>query len=98
MMMAIGLSQYNVALMNTVNHAFFKAYSIKQEDKPPNKKYFKPAEVEDIRYISELKGLFFSNPLLSLSLGICLFSMLLFNICIWTPTENKKTKASEGLI
>ena len=30
---------------------------------------------EDIRYISELKGLFFSNPLLSLSLGICLFSM-----------------------
>ena len=29
----------------------------------------------DIRYISELKGLFFSNPLLSLSLGICLFSM-----------------------
>ncbi|KAF8811517.1 hypothetical protein BYT27DRAFT_7089390, partial [Phlegmacium glaucopus] len=29
----------------------------------------------DITYISELKGLFFSNPLLSLSLGICLFSM-----------------------
>jgi hypothetical protein len=25
MMMAIGLSQYNVALMHTVNHAFFKA-------------------------------------------------------------------------
>ena len=24
-MMAIGLSQYNVALMHTVNHAFFKA-------------------------------------------------------------------------
>jgi NADH-ubiquinone oxidoreductase chain 2 len=31
--------------------------------------------IRDIRYISELKGLFFSNPLLSLSLGICLFSM-----------------------
>ena len=31
--------------------------------------------IKDIRYISELKGLFFSNPLLSLSLGICLFSM-----------------------
>lgn len=29
----------------------------------------------DIRYISELKGQFFSNPLLSLSLAICLFSM-----------------------
>src|ERR1700678_423442 len=31
--------------------------------------------IRDIRYISELKCLFFSNPLLSLSLGICLFSM-----------------------
>ena len=29
----------------------------------------------DIKYISELKGQFFSNPLLSLSLTICLFSM-----------------------
>nr|YP_009517259.1 NADH dehydrogenase subunit 2 [Tephrocybe rancida]YP_009517276.1 NADH dehydrogenase subunit 2 [Tephrocybe rancida]AYE93165.1 NADH dehydrogenase subunit 2 [Tephrocybe rancida]AYE93166.1 NADH dehydrogenase subunit 2 [Tephrocybe rancida] len=31
--------------------------------------------IKDIRYISELKGQFFSNPLLSLSLSICLFSM-----------------------
>jgi NADH-ubiquinone oxidoreductase chain 2 len=30
---------------------------------------------KDIEYIVELKGLFFSNPLLSLSLTICLFSM-----------------------
>jgi hypothetical protein len=29
----------------------------------------------DIKYISELKGQFFLNPLLSLSLSICLFSM-----------------------
>ena len=29
----------------------------------------------DIKFISELKGQFFSNPLLSLSLSICLFSM-----------------------
>nr|YP_009348152.1 NADH dehydrogenase subunit 2 [Hericium coralloides]APX41105.1 NADH dehydrogenase subunit 2 [Hericium coralloides] len=29
----------------------------------------------DINYISELKGQFFTNPLLSLSLAICLFSM-----------------------
>ena len=35
----------------------------------------KIGNIRDIRYISELKGLFFSNPLLSLSLGICLFSM-----------------------
>jgi NADH-ubiquinone oxidoreductase chain 2 len=33
------------------------------------------AEILDIRYIAELKGKFFSNPLLSLSLAICLFSM-----------------------
>src|SRR6202522_1635595 len=37
--------------------------------------YTKTGNIRDIRYISELKGLFFSNPLLSLSLGICLFSM-----------------------
>lgn len=29
----------------------------------------------DLNYISEFKGLFFSNPLLSISLGVCLFSM-----------------------
>ena len=31
--------------------------------------------IGDIRYISEFKGQFYSNPLLSLSLAICLFSM-----------------------
>jgi len=35
----------------------------------------KIGNIRDIGYISELKGLFLSNPLLSLSLGICLFSM-----------------------
>jgi NADH-ubiquinone oxidoreductase chain 2 len=34
-----------------------------------------PKMITDIRYISEFKGQFFSNPLLSLSLSICLFSM-----------------------
>jgi hypothetical protein len=29
----------------------------------------------DIKYINELKGQFLSNPLISLSLSICLFSM-----------------------
>src|ERR1700743_212080 len=29
----------------------------------------------DIQYITKLKGIFFNNPLLSLSLSICLFSM-----------------------
>lgn len=32
-------------------------------------------EIIDIKYITELKGKFFSNPILSLSLAICLFSM-----------------------
>jgi NADH-ubiquinone oxidoreductase chain 2 len=36
---------------------------------------YKTGKREDIRYISELKGLFFYNPLLSLSLCISLFSM-----------------------
>ena len=31
--------------------------------------------IKDIKYISELKGQFFSNPLISLSFSICLFSM-----------------------
>lgn len=31
--------------------------------------------IQDIRYISEFKGQFFLNPLLSLSLSLCLFSM-----------------------
>ena len=29
----------------------------------------------DIRFINEIKGQFFSNPLISISLSICLFSM-----------------------
>ena len=42
----------------------------------------KIGNIRDIRYISELKGLFFSNPLLSLSLGICLFSMAgIISVC-----------------
>jgi NADH-ubiquinone oxidoreductase chain 2 len=41
----------------------------------PSGRQFETGNIRDIRYISELKGLFFSNPLLSLSLGICLFSM-----------------------
>lgn len=33
------------------------------------------ASLRDINYITELKGQFFSNPILSLSLSVCLFSM-----------------------
>jgi NADH-ubiquinone oxidoreductase chain 2 len=40
-----------------------------------NKNIFKKGSEKDIKYISELKGLFFSNPILSISLTICLLSM-----------------------
>uniref|UniRef100_UPI00315D7A2D NADH dehydrogenase subunit 2 n=1 Tax=Leucopaxillus giganteus TaxID=1167592 RepID=UPI00315D7A2D len=40
-----------------------------------NKSVIKEISIKDIRFISELKGQFFLNPLLSLSLTICLFSM-----------------------
>jgi NADH-ubiquinone oxidoreductase chain 2 len=38
-------------------------------------KNIKINNIKDIRYISEFKGQFFSNPLISLSFSICLFSM-----------------------
>lgn len=37
--------------------------------------YYKNAKLNDINLISELKGQFFANPILSLSLSVCLFSM-----------------------
>uniref|UniRef100_UPI00315CEFBA NADH dehydrogenase subunit 2 n=1 Tax=Infundibulicybe hongyinpan TaxID=2486348 RepID=UPI00315CEFBA len=40
-----------------------------------NHSVIKDLNVTDIRFISELKGQFFLNPILSLSLAICLFSM-----------------------
>jgi NADH-ubiquinone oxidoreductase chain 2 len=40
-----------------------------------NNTIFNKGSEKDIKYISELKGLFFSNPILSISLTICLLSM-----------------------
>ena len=40
-----------------------------------NRSLIKDLSIKDIRFISELKGQFFLNPILSLSLAICLFSM-----------------------
>nr|YP_009517213.1 NADH dehydrogenase subunit 2 [Myochromella boudieri]AYE93133.1 NADH dehydrogenase subunit 2 [Myochromella boudieri] len=51
-----------IALSYIINHSYFK-------NKP------KYTLIKDLRQISELKGQFFLNPLLSLSLSICLFSM-----------------------
>jgi NADH-ubiquinone oxidoreductase chain 2 len=53
-------------------------FYLKNEDKKQGKS-FSPIvlrqQYKDISYISEFKGLFFSNPLLSLSLSLSLFSM-----------------------
>ena len=40
-----------------------------------NKTIINKGSEKDIKYISELKGFFFSNPILSISLTICLLSM-----------------------
>lgn len=61
---SVRLSQYRVGL--------FSQLSLK------NKEGWYKSEIEsekDINFISELKGQFYSNPLLSLSLTVCLFSM-----------------------
>nr|YP_009739365.1 NADH dehydrogenase subunit 2 [Tricholoma bakamatsutake]QIC20209.1 NADH dehydrogenase subunit 2 [Tricholoma bakamatsutake] len=61
-----------IALSYVINH------SIKYKGELENQiKLFQTNSnmIKDIRYISELKGQFFLNPLLSLSLSICLFSM-----------------------
>lgn len=59
-----------IALSYVINH------SIKiKEDNKINILQTNPNMITDIKYISELKGQIFLNPLLSLSLTICLFSM-----------------------
>ena len=50
-------------------------HSIRLGDKQSfNQVEFEGSE-NDIQYITELKGIFFENPILSLSLSVCLFSM-----------------------
>nr|CAI9430466.1 NADH dehydrogenase subunit 2 [Fomitopsis pinicola] len=65
--------QYSITNLNTfliilgfgyiINNSSLTRYYGKQETR------------KDIKYISELKGQFFANPLLSIALTICLFSM-----------------------
>ena len=82
--------QYSITNLNTFLIIIALGYIIQQsiiKNIPYNinshliNNYYKNKDLKnsktiiDIRYISELKGLFFSNPLLSLSLSVCLFSM-----------------------
>ena len=61
--------QYTLTNLNTFLILLAIGYIIN------NKTIFNIGSEKDIKYISELKGLFFSNPILSLSLTICLLSM-----------------------
>src|SRR6267378_586422 len=61
--------QYTLTNLNTFLILLAIGYIIK------NNTLFNKGSEKDIKYISELKGLFFSNPILSISLTICLLSM-----------------------
>nr|WVH38240.1 NADH dehydrogenase subunit 2 [Trametes gibbosa] len=59
--------QYSLTNLNTFLILIGLAYILKNQSILES--------FQDIKYINELKGLFFNNPVLSLSLTICLFSM-----------------------
>jgi len=64
-----------IALSYVIKKSIFNKVNNNNINKNNNNKKSRSKMKIDIRYISELKGQFFSNPLLSLSLSICLFSM-----------------------
>ena len=61
--------QYSITNLNTFLILIALGYVLKNNSQSILESF------QDIKYITELKGLFFNNPLLSLSLTICLFSM-----------------------
>ena len=66
--------QYSITNLNTFLILIALGYILKNNSQSILES-FMPSGRGDIKYITELKGLFFNNPLLSLSLTICLFSM-----------------------
>ena len=73
--------QYSITNLNTFLIILALGYIIKStiDLNSINNLYYSPlgnkGSKTDIKFISELKGQFFANPLLSLSLTVCLFSM-----------------------
>jgi NADH-ubiquinone oxidoreductase chain 2 len=73
--------QYSITNLNTFLIILALGYIIKStmDLQSNNNLYYSPlgnkGSKTDIKFITELKGQFFSNPLLSLSLTVCLFSM-----------------------
>lgn len=66
--------QYSITNLNTFLIILAFGYIIKNSNNISASLLNNESE-KDIKFISELKGQFFNNPLLSLSLTICLFSM-----------------------
>ena len=70
--------QYSITNLNTFLIILALGYILKssiQNNKLNYSPLGKTGSERDIKFISELKGQFFSNPLLSFSLTVCLFSM-----------------------
>ncbi|OSC96162.1 NADH dehydrogenase subunit 2 [Trametes coccinea BRFM310] len=61
--------QYSLTNLNTFLILIALGYVLKNNSQTILESF------QDIKYINELKGLFFNHPILSLSLTICLFSM-----------------------
>ena len=66
--------QYSITNLNTFLILIALGYILKNNSQSILDSFL-PSGRGDIKYITDLKGLFFNNPLLSLSLTICLFSM-----------------------
>ena len=71
--------QYSITNLNTFLIILALGYILKSSvltiKKLNNSHLVNKGSETDIKFISELKGQFFSNPLLSISLTVCLFSM-----------------------
>lgn len=67
--------QYSITNLNTFLILLALGYIIHNTLRQNSNLNLYKGHERDIKYITELKGQFFSNPLLSVSLTICLFSM-----------------------
>lgn len=67
------LLQYTLTNLNIFLILLALSYTINKKVSQPKKDIIK-INISDIEYINSLKGLFYKNPILSLSLAICLFS------------------------
>lgn len=64
-----------IAFSYVINLSIKYKQEIENKIKKNKKSETKSEMIKDIRYISDFKGQFFLNPLLSLSFSLCLFSM-----------------------